>query len=65
MRAGSELDHDRAARFLLVMSKVPRPFQAVPMTTRLDARQWLISAAMALSIILVAENRIACGGRPR
>ena len=29
------------------------------MTTRLDARQWLISAAMALSIILVAGNRIA------
>ena len=45
--------------FLLVMSTVLRPFQAILKTTTLDVRQWLICTAVALSIIVAAEIRKA------
>ena len=45
--------------FLLVMSTVLPPFQAVLKTTTLDVRQWLICTAVALSIIAAAEIRKA------
>jgi Ca2+-transporting ATPase len=41
--------------FLLVMSTVLRPFQAILQTTALDVRQWLLCTALALSIIVAAE----------
>ena len=52
--------------FLLVMSTVLRPFQAILKKTTLDVRQWLICAAVALSIIAAAETRKAMrpAGRP-
>ena len=48
-----------ASFFLLVMSTVLRPFQAILKTTALDVRQWLICTAVALSIIVAAEIRKA------
>jgi Ca2+-transporting ATPase len=45
--------------FLLVMSTVLPPFQAILKTTTLDVRQWLICTAVALSIIVAAETRKA------
>jgi P-type Ca2+ transporter type 2C len=45
--------------FLLVMSTVLRPFEAILKTTTLDVRQWLICTAAALSIIAAAEIRKA------
>ena len=52
--------------FLLVMSTVLRPFQAILKTTTLDVRQWLLCTAVALSIIAAAEIRKAVrrAGRP-
>ena len=52
--------------FLLVMSTVLRPFQAILKTTTLDVRQWLLCTAVALSIIAAAETRKAVrrAGRP-
>jgi hypothetical protein len=52
--------------FLLVMSTVLRPFQAILKTTTLDVRQWLLRTAVALSIIAAAETRKAVrrAGRP-
>ncbi len=44
--------------FLLVMS-VLGPFQTILKTTRLSVRQWLISTAVALSIVVTAEIRKA------
>jgi Ca2+-transporting ATPase len=45
--------------FLLVMSTVLRPFQAILKTTVLDVRQWLLCTAVAVSIIVAAEVRKA------
>ena len=52
--------------FLLIMSTVLRPFQAILKTTTLDVRQWLLCTAVALSIIAAAEIRKAVrrAGRP-
>jgi P-type Ca2+ transporter type 2C len=44
---------------LLVLSTVPGIFQTVLKTVRLDVRQWLICAAVALPIVAVAEIRKA------
>jgi Cation transporting ATPase, C-terminus len=44
---------------LLVLSTVLSIFQAVMKTVRLDVRQWLICAAVALSIVVAAEIRKA------
>jgi P-type Ca2+ transporter type 2C len=44
---------------LLVLSTVLGIFQAVLKTVRLDVRQWLICAAVALSIVVAAEIRKA------
>jgi Cation transporting ATPase, C-terminus len=48
-----------ASLFLLVMATVLAPFQAILKTTALDADQWLLCAAVALSIIAVSEVRKA------
>jgi Ca2+-transporting ATPase len=48
-----------ASLFLLVLATVLAPFQAILKTTALDADQWLLCAAVALSIIAVAEIRKA------
>ena len=45
--------------FLIVMSTVLAPCQAILKTTALDADQWLLCAAVALSIIAVTEIRKA------
>ncbi|HEX7163813.1 MAG TPA: cation-transporting P-type ATPase [Trebonia sp.] len=50
---------------LLVMSTVLRPFQTILRTTTLDVRQWLICAAVALSIIAAAEIQKAVRRRTR
>jgi Ca2+-transporting ATPase len=44
---------------LLVLSTVLSIFQAVMKTVRLDVRQWLICAAVALSIVVAVEIRKA------
>jgi len=53
---------------LLVLSTVLDIFQVVMKTVRLDVRQWLICAAVALSIVVAAEIRKAVlrrtAGRP-
>jgi Ca2+-transporting ATPase len=48
-----------ASLFLLVMATVLAPCQAILKTTALDIDQWLACAAVALSIIAVAELRKA------
>ena len=48
-----------ASLFLLVMATVLAPCQAILKTTALDADQWLLCAAVALSIIAVTEIRKA------
>src|SRR5436190_8697965 len=48
-----------ASLFLLVMATLLRPCQAILKTTALDANQWLLCAAVALSIIVVTEIRKA------
>jgi Ca2+-transporting ATPase len=48
-----------ASLFLLVMATVLAPFQAILKTTALDADQWLLCGAVALSIIAVSEVRKA------
>jgi Ca2+-transporting ATPase len=45
--------------FLLVMSTALLPFQRILKTTTLDVREWLLCAAVALPIIMVAEIRKA------
>ncbi len=45
--------------FLLVMSTALLPFQRILKTTTLDVREWLLCAAVALPIIMVAETRKA------
>jgi Ca2+-transporting ATPase len=45
--------------FLLVMCTLLRPVQAILQTSTLDIRQWLICAAVALSVIAAAEARKA------
>ena len=44
---------------LLILSTVLSIFQAVLKTVRLDVRQWLICAAVALSVVVAAEIRKA------
>ena len=48
-----------ASLFLLVMATVLAPCQAILKTTALDVDQWLLCAAVALSIIAVTEIRKA------
>jgi hypothetical protein len=48
-----------ASLFLLVMATVLAPCQAILKTTALDVDQWLLCAAVALSIIAVTEMRKA------
>jgi len=48
-----------ASIFLLVMATILQPCQAILKTTALDANQWLLCAAVALSIIAVTETRKA------
>jgi P-type Ca2+ transporter type 2C len=48
-----------ASFFLLVMATVLAPCQAILKTTALGVDQWLLCAAVALSIIAVAELRKA------
>jgi Ca2+-transporting ATPase len=48
-----------ASLFLLVMATVLAPCHAILKTTPLDADQWLLCAAVALSIIAVTEIRKA------
>jgi len=48
-----------ASLFLLVMATVLAPCQAILKTTALDVDQWLLCAAVALSIIVVTETRKA------
>jgi hypothetical protein len=48
-----------ASLFLLVMATVLTPCQAILKTTALDVDQWLLCAAVALSIIAVTEIRKA------
>jgi Ca2+-transporting ATPase len=48
-----------ASGFLLVMATVLVPFQAILKTTALGVDQWLLCAAVALSIIAVTEIRKA------
>ena len=48
-----------ASLFLLVMATVLAPCQAILKTTALDVDQWLLCAAVALSIIAVTESRKA------
>jgi Cation transporting ATPase, C-terminus len=48
-----------ASLFLLVMATVLAPCQAILKTTALDIDQWLLCAAVALSIIAVTEIRKA------
>jgi P-type Ca2+ transporter type 2C len=48
-----------ASLFLIVMATVLRPCQAILKTTALDVDQWLLCAAVALSIIAVTEIRKA------
>ena len=48
-----------ASLFLLVMATVLPPCHAILKTTALDVDQWLICAAVALSIIVVTEGRKA------
>jgi P-type Ca2+ transporter type 2C len=45
--------------FLLVMATILGPCQAILKTTELDEDQWLLCAAVALSIIVVSEIRKA------
>jgi Ca2+-transporting ATPase len=45
--------------FLIVMATILGPCQAILKTTRLDQNQWLLCAAVALSIIVVSEIRKA------
>ena len=45
--------------FLLVMSTALLPFQRILKTTTLDVKEWLLCAAVALPIIVVAEIRKA------
>jgi len=53
-----------ASLFLLVMATVLAPCQAILKTTALDVDQWLLCAAVALSIIAVTEIRKAFLRRP-
>jgi hypothetical protein len=48
-----------ASLFLLVMATVLAPCHAILKTTALDVDQWLLCAAVALSIIAVTEMRKA------
>ena len=48
-----------ASFFLLVMATVLGPCQAILKTTALDEDQWLLCAAVALSIIVASEIRKA------
>jgi P-type Ca2+ transporter type 2C len=48
-----------ASIVLLVMATILQPCQAILKTTALDANQWLLCAAVALSIIAVTEIRKA------
>ena len=48
-----------ASLFLLVMATVLTPCQAILKTTALDVDQWLLCAAVALSIVAVTEIRKA------
>jgi Cation transporting ATPase, C-terminus len=48
-----------ASLFLLVMATVLAPCQAILKTTALDPDQWLLCAAVALSIIAITEIRKA------
>ena len=45
--------------FLLVMATILRPCQAILKATPLDEGQWLLCAAVALSIIVASEIRQA------
>ncbi len=47
------------AVFMLVLSTVLSPFQTVLGTTRLTVPQWLVCAAVALSVVVAAEIRKA------
>ena len=54
-----------ASLFLLVMATILGPCQAILKTTELDEDQWLLCAAVALSIIVVSEIRKAVLRRKR
>jgi len=45
--------------FLIIMATLVQPCQAVLGTTSLDEGQWLLCAAVALSIVVVSEIRKA------
>ena len=51
--------HDRRVLVLLILSTVLNIFHTVLKTVTLDVRQWLICAAVALSIVVAAEIRKA------
>ena len=63
-RAGLELDHDRAASFLPVMSTAPGPVPGSPDDDQARRPAMADLYGIALWIIVVAEIRTACGSRP-